>query len=851
MTITIGNSQGIPMGKYTPSTGGGGGGGGTVSVAEKYGVQGDYATHYGILDCPNGLITYSLGKDIIIEPGIVLQAAGSDTKTTIASAINYTIVEDTDVTLFYAEGTILEAGAVYYQTEEPTDGDVGYLAWFNPEIMQWQFKSDDTGNVWRTAVATPIANVRIVDGNITRLDYMGYRILDDDIIAHKQDVDELEALLDEKQDVLTPTAPINIGTTTIGEPNNISVLNGVITPAVVSSGVDLTYVHQDALGLRMQFEDTANTSNFNDLFAGHSYFDIPISFSNYFTDDYSSVQSISVNIKDLNSNYAGNSFTFFAGQLTGEGFKPYIVSQVYTLGSNTVPEGGVAIADGVVKPTRVPSSSSTTRQSYGVPLGAYAAASVYTVESTVKYAYFNIFKKITGELSVTGRWRTTGNNKTSYQADASLGLGAWQLSDLQSCNVIRVVMNWASSSYATSAYLPTSENVYVTANSVRLPWNIESGIVKIYGISLKYDNQTLQVNSEGKLVVNLDELGNEVNAISGRVTALENNDPKTSIINEVTSGVIGKAYNSDGTEVTDLTSQVVDYPTLYKPKSVIAFSKQDSIEIAGKATFKTIYDSSAGVCFEVFKRENNTVQLNHRLQRLWGESIVGLVVDNMAPQETFSINEGDTVRFIYKYNGGANTVELLYAINADTNFTSLGVVNASTPYASEGSDEAYIQLSPELNDRYPSSSSGVVEFPADYTVKINGNLVFSGNWVEPFIDNKADADLSNCTRPYIVEAYRDGYSWRRIYSDGWCEQGGRVLSGEWQGTTQLLKAYKDTNYNIIGTIARNGWGTSTDAYNYFVSAEPANNDSFLWATIGHAGTQGFRPFQWYACGYIE
>lgn len=390
------------------------------------------------------------------------------------------------------------------------------------------------------------------------------------------------------------------------------------------------------------------------------------------------------------------------------------------------------------------------------------------------------------------------------------------------------------------------KNITFVNNGIRLFDVTENRL-----LGLKYDNQTIQVNSEGELVANLDELGNEVNAISGRVTALENNDPKTSIINEVTSGVIGKAYNSDGTEVTDLTSQVVGYPTLYKPKSVIAFSKQDSIEIAGKATFKTIYDSSAGVCFEVFKRENNTVQLNHRLQRLWGESIVGLVVDSMTPQETFSINEGDTVRFIYKYNGGANTVELLYAINADTNFTSLGVVNASTPYASEGSDEAYIQLSPELNDQYPSSSSGVVEFPADYTVKINGNLVFSGNWVEPFIDNKADADLSNCTRPYIVEAYRDGYSWRRIYSDGWCEQGGRVLSGEWQGTTQLLKAYKDTNYNIIGTIARNGWGTSTDAYNYFVSAEPANNDSFLWATIGHAGTQGFRPFQWYACGYIE
>lgn len=44
-----------------------------------------------------------------------------------------------------------------------------------------------------------------------------------------------------------------------------------------------------------------------------------------------------------------------------------------------------------------------------------------------------------------------------------------------------------------------------------------------YTDRIKIDNQTIQVNSDGELVVNLDELGNEVNAISGRVTTLETN----------------------------------------------------------------------------------------------------------------------------------------------------------------------------------------------------------------------------------------------------------------------------------------------------------------------------------------
>lgn len=40
-------------------------------------------------------------------------------------------------------------------------------------------------------------------------------------------------------------------------------------------------------------------------------------------------------------------------------------------------------------------------------------------------------------------------------------------------------------------------------------------------IGLKIDNQTLQINTEGQLVANLDELGNEVNSIAGNVATLQ------------------------------------------------------------------------------------------------------------------------------------------------------------------------------------------------------------------------------------------------------------------------------------------------------------------------------------------
>lgn len=45
------------------------------------------------------------------------------------------------------------------------------------------------------------------------------------------------------------------------------------------------------------------------------------------------------------------------------------------------------------------------------------------------------------------------------------------------------------------------------------------------------------------------------------------------------------------------------------------------------------------------------------------------------------------------------------------------------------------------------------------------------------LSNKVDLDLSNCTKPYVVEVSDKSLlpSWYRIYSDGWCEQGCREV----------------------------------------------------------------------------
>ena len=54
-------------------------------------------------------------------------------------------------------------------------------------------------------------------------------------------------------------------------------------------------------------------------------------------------------------------------------------------------------------------------------------------------------------------------------------------------------------------------------------YNTDSGSYTEESLKLHIDNQTIQVNANGELVANLDELGNEVNTLSGRVATVETN----------------------------------------------------------------------------------------------------------------------------------------------------------------------------------------------------------------------------------------------------------------------------------------------------------------------------------------
>ena len=122
------------------------------------------------------------------------------------------------------------------------------------------------------------------------------------------------------------------------------------------------------------------------------------------------------------------------------------------------------------------------------------------------------------------------------------------------------------------------------------------------------------------------------------------------------------------------------------------------------------------------------------------------------------------------------------------------------------------------------------------------NQVSSG--ISNEINTRVKLDGSNAEFPYVTETYQNGSSWYRLWSDGWCEQGGETAMGPNTSptTVNLLKAYKNTNYNIIA-VKEIASHASTGTVQ--VTRESASYFTIAWTY------NSSRYALWRACGYIS
>lgn len=118
----------------------------------------------------------------------------------------------------------------------------------------------------------------------------------------------------------------------------------------------------------------------------------------------------------------------------------------------------------------------------------------------------------------------------------------------------------------------------------------------------------------------------------------------------------------------------------------------------------------------------------------------------------------------------------------------------------------------------------------------NANLIDAGRMQEQITNINAPS------RGYLVQSYVNGRSWYRVYSDGWCEQGGQITVTVAATNITLLKSYKDNNYNAVGCQAN----TDTAGYHTInVAAYSATQIQIRQNSVG-------SPLvNWIAMGYIK
>ena len=131
-------------------------------------------------------------------------------------------------------------------------------------------------------------------------------------------------------------------------------------------------------------------------------------------------------------------------------------------------------------------------------------------------------------------------------------------------------------------------------------------------------------------------------------------------------------------------------------------------------------------------------------------------------------------------------------------------------------------------------------------------------------NGKADTDLTNIDNTNnvastalntagirtVIETYQNGTDWYRIYSDGWCEQGGKtgIFATSLQ-TFTLLKQYKDTNYSVVFGTYHNQGATST--WNASDNKMPIISVQYVGSFNAWCRFEGKCGAFWEASGYIS
>lgn len=157
----------------------------------------------------------------------------------------------------------------------------------------------------------------------------------------------------------------------------------------------------------------------------------------------------------------------------------------------------------------------------------------------------------------------------------------------------------------------------------------------------------------------------------------------------------------------------------------------------------------------------------------------------------------------------------------------------------------------EVNQRLTDTNENILDTMENDLLKRDlSNLTTTGQAV---LDNKANCDLSNINISEsfattlnnsdirtVIKTGQEGNSWYRIYSDGWCEQGGNInITTNSSARILLLFPYLAYPYTCLLSFLHNGnsasksvnpGGMTREAFTLYTAADSGTK---LWKTEGY------------------
>ena len=128
------------------------------------------------------------------------------------------------------------------------------------------------------------------------------------------------------------------------------------------------------------------------------------------------------------------------------------------------------------------------------------------------------------------------------------------------------------------------------------------------------------------------------------------------------------------------------------------------------------------------------------------------------------------------------------------------------------------------------------------------NIATGLTQAETRINALENSKVDKAGNAWVVETYRNGTEWYRVWSDGWIEQGGVTgeLSTNQTATITFLKAFSNTNYIITGGSHSADSETTLGRIGSF--AQTKHTTSIVVCNNGWSSSYNGIYVDWYACG---